>query len=134
MYFGFSFESIAQRGGYTPRHEVMRLIYNWFMDIEDGVNLDDLNTTPSTLSLDAAYPNPFNGFVSLGFNLPYALDYKLTITDLNGREITTLSSGSGSVGGHHAIWNAEGVPSGTYFVRLNAVGHAPIERRLVLVK
>jgi subtilisin family serine protease len=134
MYFGFSFESIAERDEYTPRREVMRLIYNWFMDIEDGVNLDNLNTNPLTLSLDAAYPNPFNGFVNLDFNLPYTVDYQLTITDLNGREISTLASGSGSVGGHQAIWKAEGVPSGTYFARLNAAGHAPVERRLVLVK
>ncbi|MCF7809693.1 S8 family serine peptidase [bacterium] len=135
MYFGFSFESIAERDGYTPRHEVMRLIYNWFMNIEDNaVNFDDFNATPLTLALDAAYPNPFNGFVSLDFTLPYSVEYKLTISDFNGREISIIASGSGSVGNHQAVWNAEGTPSGTYFARLSAAGHAPVERRLVLVK
>lgn len=134
MYFGFSFESIAPRNNYTPRYEVLRQIYNWYMGIEDEIVMGDVDFSPATIALEPAYPNPFNRSVVIGYSLPYEVECRLVISDLNGRELGVLNSGLLSAGSYRSIWNAEDTPSGIYFARLITSGQAPIERKLVLVK
>ncbi|MBC8196472.1 MAG: T9SS type A sorting domain-containing protein [Candidatus Marinimicrobia bacterium] len=44
----------------------------------------------------------------------------LQVFDINGRLITTLIDGQIETGFHTIEWNAEGYPSGLYFVKLDA--------------
>jgi protocatechuate 3,4-dioxygenase beta subunit len=80
-------------------------------------------TTPSRVSLYANYPNPFNPVTSIRFALPAAAAVRLTVFDLNGRELKTLWNGPASEGFHQVTWNAtdasgNAVPSGMYLYRL----------------
>ena len=133
MYFGFSFDGIGSGEWYASRQEVFRMICDWFMGDRD-TPLGETNIMPGICTLDPAYPNPFNSTVRLKFTLPEVTEYRLTITDLNGREVDLLGSGSASAGYYYETWNAAGMPSGIYFARLTAIGNAPVERKLVLVK
>ena len=82
------------------------------------------------------YPNPFNQFVRLNYMLPAAADARLSIYDITGREVATLADGSRqlAVGHHSLVWDAAGMASGVYFVRLSADGGRRSVKKVVLMK
>jgi len=53
--------------------------------------------------------------------------------DVEGRKITTLTEGIRTAGTHSIDWNAEGYPSGVYFVKLDADKFTQTQK-LMLVK
>ena len=57
----------------------------------------------------------------------------LNIYDVEGRKISTLIQGVRQAGNHTIEWNAEGYPSGVYFVKLDA-GEFTQTQKLMLVK
>ena len=60
-------------------------------------------------------------------------DITLNVYDAEGRGITTLTEGFRITGTHYVEWNAEGLPSGIYFVKLDA-GEFTQTQKLMLVK
>jgi len=80
-----------------------------------------------------ATPNPFNSVAKINVSLPNDSDLKLTVVDLSGREISTLSNGKLSAGLHDFVWKPDNCSSGIYF----AIADIGIERtaqKLLLVK
>ncbi len=75
---------------------------------------------PADYSLSAAYPNPFNAVTRLTYGLPLAGRVSLSVFDISGRQIATLFNGDQTAGMHSVSWNAEGMPSGLYIVRMSA--------------
>lgn len=73
---------------------------------------------PSLIALAAPYPNPFNNTVNIGYQVPSAVNFSLKIYDLNGRSIVTLVDGLSVAGNHSISWNAQGIPTGIYLVKL----------------
>ncbi|MBM3327559.1 MAG: hypothetical protein FJY65_11405 [Calditrichaeota bacterium] len=65
-----------------------------------------------------AYPNPFNSRVAFDFNLPQPGKWTLSVYTTNGSEIVRLADGWQSAGLQQVVWNAEGMPSGTFLVYL----------------
>lgn len=88
---------------------------------------------PFSFSLLTAYPNPFNQSVALNYELPAAANINLSVYDITGREIASLVNGRSSPGEHQVIWDAEGMTSGVYFVRLEAGDFAQTQK-VMLVK
>jgi hypothetical protein len=81
-------------------------------------------------------PNPFRSRTTIGFSLPAASDHSLTVYDVTGRRVRTLSSGFREAGAHDVVWdgrNAEGnlVPAGVYFYALRSDA-GELRRRAVL--
>ncbi len=76
--------------------------------------------TPMQYLLLQNYPNPFNPATTISFALPTESFVSLKVFDLLGRERATLAHEKFSAGYHALHWNAEGLPSGTYFYRLEA--------------
>jgi len=67
-----------------------------------------------------AYPNPFNPVTTIRFGVPETLHpISLQIFGINGRLIKTLLDSQMEAGFHTIEWNAKGLPSGTYFIRLD---------------
>ena len=64
------------------------------------------------------YPNPFNPSTEVEFALPNDAHVMLSVSDLNGRQIETISDGFQSSGLHSYRWNATEIPSGVYYVKL----------------
>ncbi|MDP8240181.1 MAG: right-handed parallel beta-helix repeat-containing protein [Candidatus Hatepunaea meridiana] len=77
---------------------------------------------PSEFALHAAYPNPFNSTTCISYSLDRDAFITLKLFDTTGREIATLANESQSAGHYQTVWNAEGIPSGVYLLRLNADG------------
>jgi hypothetical protein len=84
-------------------------------------------------ALEQNYPNPFNPTTFISFQLSVASYTKLTIFDVMGREVATLFSETLPAGTHSRQWNAEGLPGGTYYYRLQA-GSYTETKKLVLIK
>jgi len=64
------------------------------------------------------FPNPFNPETEITFFAPRGQQTTVTVHDLRGREVAQLFDGDASGGRQSLTWNAEGLPSGVYFVRL----------------
>lgn len=89
-------------------------------------------TLPSSFTLAPLHPNPSRGMVRAEFALPRETRVRLTVIDVQGREVAVLADGTFPAGRHAASWDAKAgrVPPGIYFVRLSTEDRAFI-RRLV---
>ncbi len=88
---------------------------------------------PTEVTLQPAFPNPFNPETNLTFSLPMAGDVSLSIYDSQGRMVTNLQNGFMTPGSYQANFSADHLSSGTYFARLTS-GSATQMQKLVLVK
>jgi photosystem II stability/assembly factor-like uncharacterized protein len=84
-------------------------------------------------SLAQNYPNPFNPSTTISFYLKSRTFVSLKIFDIMGREVASIISQELSAGNHTRNWNAEGLPSGAYFYRLQA-GSFTESKRLSLLR
>ena len=84
-------------------------------------------------SLEYPYPNPFNPKTSISFSLPNQSQTSIKVLDIKGKLISTLLNESMNVGHHQIEWNADGYPSGVYFVKLDADEFTQTQK-LMLVK
>jgi hypothetical protein len=69
----------------------------------------------------------------IDYNLPVGAEVTIVIFDIMGRKIETLFEGYQAAGIHKQSWDAEGIPSGVYFYKLNA-GDLSEVRQMVLMK
>ena len=88
---------------------------------------------PELMVLNSAYPNPFNSETRLTFGLPEAGAVSVTVQDVSGRKIATLTEGWFEAGYHAVTWNARGLPAGVYLLRMEASDFNAI-RRVILVR
>ena len=58
---------------------------------------------------------------------------KLKVVDVLGRIVAVLEDESKESGMHTVVWNAGGVPSGTYFCTVQAGGKT-LTRRMMLLR
>ena len=97
------------------------------------------NGLPQEVALEAAYPNPFNASVQIPFAVWQAnTPVELTIHDVLGRTIRTLTSGTVAAGRHVLYWDGrdaagEPVGNGAYFVQLRA-GDQRAVGKVMLIK
>ena len=103
-------------------------------DISECPPLSILESTlPIHYNLYQPFPNPFNPTTTLSFSIPEQSQTSLKVYDIKGNLISTLLNESMNVGYHQIEWNAEGYPSGVYFVKLDA-GEFTQTQKLFLVK
>ena len=93
----------------------------------------DERFTPSLFVLDQNYPNPFNPSTTILFSLPSRSFVSLKIFDVKGCEVATVVSEEMAAGNYSRQWNADGLPSGVYFYRLQA-GSFTESKRLILLR
>lgn len=91
------------------------------------------NAPPMEFEILQAYPNPFNGEVSVIYGLPKEGEVSVRIFDTNGREMAVLFEGLLAAGYHRQTWSAKDFPSGTYLCRIKSTGQEKVVK-LNLVK
>jgi hypothetical protein len=97
------------------------------------VGADVGNALPTKYALHAPYPNPFNPTLSIRYDLPRPSRVSIDVFNVLGRKVTTLVNGEMPAGWHSVGWNASGLASGLYFVRVRA-GDFSATRKAVLLK
>ena len=71
---------------------------------------------PASLSL-ASFPNPFNSNLRIEYSLPRTQNIELTISNVLGQKVATLSSGNTPAGKHSVLWSPQ-CGTGVFFVTL----------------
>ena len=98
-----------------------------------STNVENAPELPDRTIRVLQYPNPFTDATTIGFELPTGMHVRLRVYDLLGREIATLVDDFRHAGQHRAVFRKEGLPSGTYVYRLEAMGQVQLGR-MVLVR
>jgi len=107
---------------------------------------------PSTLAVDdgsmgalllaPAWPNPFRASTTLAFDLPRPSRVRMTVEDVQGRQVAVLADGPSPAGHHVLAWTGQDgggrrLGPGLYLVRLETASgghHAEQTRKLVLAR
>jgi hypothetical protein len=88
---------------------------------------------PGVFYLEQNFPNPFNPTTVITCQLPVAGQVKLSVYDLLGREVAVLMNEWKPAGRYSVEFDAGGLTSGTYLVRLTE-GTLTQARRMTLVR
>ena len=75
-------------------------------------------TVPNSVTLDGAYPNPFNPVTNIKFSVPERMHVEMNILDIQGRLVDKIVQSTYDYGNHEVVYNADFMSSGIYFVQL----------------
>lgn len=118
------------------------------LNTTDGVWIDDIQffasasappavtslpVVPREFNIEELYPNPFNGRLNLKVTLPVDGAVSYTLTDINGRQVSSKQLGSYVAGVHQFTISADTLPTGLYFLHVKSGGKA-IVRKVMLLK
>lgn len=119
---------------------------NLFRFVETQPTGNDTPYLPQSLhKLGVNFPNPTTGSTTIPFSLATPAEIELSIFDLLGRKVATVSQGSFPAGEHQAEWSNpqanstldaghSQLPPGPYFYSLRVDEHIVQTRMLLLVK
>ena len=107
----------------------------WYQSLDFITIVEEVETEfiPKEFRLEQNYPNPFNPSTTIEFALPRQAEVTLQIFDLLGRAVTTLVDDELGAGSYKLTFEAEDLPSGIYFYRLQA-GDFIKTRKFTLLK
>ncbi|RKZ34362.1 hypothetical protein DRQ19_01185 [bacterium] len=113
--------AISNGSGANTREYILNIIYQFLT--RQYSDVPDEQAAIRELGI-SAFPNPFNSALNITLDVPQSGRYRLDVFDITGKKVASLlDRRSLSIGSHNIIWNAEGMPSGSYFLRLqNEVG------------
>ncbi|MFA7123539.1 MAG: FG-GAP-like repeat-containing protein [Candidatus Delongbacteria bacterium] len=92
------------------------------------------DTIPLRTGLYANYPNPFNPFTIINYNLAEAALVELNVYNLQGQLIKNLVKGNMSKGMHSASFTSGDINSGIYIYDLKINGIGIQSRKMMLLK
>ncbi|MCD4683760.1 MAG: right-handed parallel beta-helix repeat-containing protein [Bacteroidales bacterium] len=101
-------------------------------EVDETIGIPEFSEDHSYISMNI-FPNPFKIQTSINFNLKQLGFVKLTVVDFTGQEILHLISENLPAGTHQLEWNAEGLPTGIYFLSLKTNGISET-RKLILLR
>ncbi|MFU8813692.1 MAG: BspA family leucine-rich repeat surface protein, partial [Balneolaceae bacterium] len=105
----------------------------WQFTTELATSIDGNNELPNEISLSQNYPNPFNPSTIIEFTLPAATQVRLEIFNMIGQRVALLANEQRSAGVHTINFDASGLSSGMYLIRLNADTQM-FTRKMTLIK
>ncbi|MBN8568673.1 MAG: T9SS type A sorting domain-containing protein [Ignavibacteria bacterium] len=91
------------------------------------------SNTPAKFSLKQNYPNPFNPSTTIEFDITKKSAVLLEVFDSLGKNIVTLVNAELNAGTYRTEFNASGLSSGMYFVKLSANGSS-LTNKIMLTK
>jgi photosystem II stability/assembly factor-like uncharacterized protein len=84
-------------------------------------------------TLFANYPNPFNPVTTIVYELPEISYVRLKVYDILGRKIHILVDAVQNPGTHNVVFDARGLPSGTYLYQIES-HYGLLRRKALLLK
>ncbi len=92
---------------------------------------------PMNFELAQNYPNPFNGGTTIRFSLPKYARVKISIYNVLGQKITTLTNQQYKTGYHQITWNGQNgvnakVSTGLYIYVMETENFRSIKKMLYM--
>jgi hypothetical protein len=87
---------------------------------------------PTEFRLFQNYPNPFNPTTIIEYRLPKEQFVTLKIFDMLGKEVATLVNEPQAKGSYKVTFDANSLPSGIYFYRINTPEYQATGKMLLL--
>ncbi len=94
---------------------------------------ENLSGLPTEFALHASYPNPFNPTATISYDVKNAVNVRLTIFDVLGRQVATLIDEFKAPGRYSKTFNAASWSSGIYFYKVE-MGDFRDVKSMLLVK
>lgn len=118
----YSFKDINPGNG-TINYRLKQIDTDGKFEYSEIVEVEIEEQLPAKFELYQNYPNPFNPRTTIKFAIPASvknemLNTKLVVFDILGREVATLVNENLKPGNYEVKFNASGLPSGTYFYRI----------------
>ncbi len=118
-----SYPAVSVDNGYIiPAKSVVTLV-----GMLDGSAITEVKKRteeiPQTFQLNQNYPNPFNPSTTISYKLPESSHVTINVYDVLGNDINKLVNERQSAGEHNVLYDASRLSSGTYFLKINAVGN-----------
>jgi hypothetical protein len=122
LLLSFPLESIGGAAHYDTIESFLGRTWNWLNS--ELAAPDGKTPVPYRLSLDPAFPNPFNARTVVLFNLARTGMVHLGVYDLTGRQVAILLEGERPAGRNEFTLDAGalGLASGQYHLRLDSDG------------
>ncbi|NQU05938.1 MAG: T9SS type A sorting domain-containing protein [Calditrichaeota bacterium] len=92
-----------------------------------------VNGQPNYFGINGIYPNPFNAMARVEYTLPVQARIRISLHDLNGREIVMLTEGTKEAGRHSLTIDSSDLTAGVYLTRLE-MNDAISMAKVVIVK
>ena len=118
---------------WTPAYTQPPTVFDLDELFEPPSGIEYRSHQPVCFSL-TAYPNPFNSSTVINYKLTTASYMELKVYDVMGRETASLVTGHSSLGYHEVVFDAEGLSSGVYFVRLTVNSGQLTVKKVLLLK
>ncbi len=103
-----------------------------FLKWAGEAGIKELETKPYSVAV-AVFPNPFNRRCAINFELARPLFLRMRIYDISGKLVSEPVNAHLRAGSYVTIWDAGDLPSGAYFVVVNA-GEKTIRKVVWLIK
>jgi hypothetical protein len=103
------------------------------IDLITSVERIPAEATPKEFRLQQNYPNPFNPMTTIVFALPKQSAVNMKLFDIQGRQVTVLVDEEFAPGVYKVVFDAQDLPSGVYFYRIQTEGFVRT-RKLTLLK
>jgi len=87
---------------------------------------DESPQLPSAFALSGPHPNPFNSRTDIALELPMRTHVDARVFNRLGQEVAVLANEILDGGRHRLVFDAAGLPSGIYFVRVKACDRTEI--------
>jgi hypothetical protein len=131
----------VRQGGNCPTGLIdgIRVSDNWGLAVT-GVPSDveeNNSVVPTSYSLSQNYPNPFNPSTVISYQLSAVGNVQVKVSDMLGREVTTLVNEEKPAGRYQINWNGTDnygnkVTSGVYFYTLKAGNYFQTKKMMFL--
>ena len=87
---------------------------------------------PAGYNLEQNYPNPFNPTTNIRFSLTEANQVNLIVYNTLGQEVATLVNGFMNAGTYEVNFDAQNLPTGTYFYSITAGDFNSVKKMLLI--
>jgi hypothetical protein len=125
-------DSVSGTFTVTARDTVTGVLQQAVVIIENTTGLESQHNVLKETKLFQNYPNPFSRSTQIRYELTKPAYVVLSVYDLQGRKVACPVNGRKQAGRYIVRFDAAGLPSGTYFYRLQTDGFAIIKKMLIM--
>lgn len=139
FYDDYTWGSNVNAPPYHPDPDGGVVMFTELQIVFPPVVANDDNGIPAISNmLHQNFPNPFNPETTISFDIPSPGPANLSIYNVKGQLVRTLTEGNLDFGRHSVVWDGTDnsgrtVTSGLYFYRLTSNGHSE-SRKMMLMK